>query len=614
MTVNGWLQILLFITIIIGIAKPAGVFITRVFNGERTFLHPLLLPIERLVYRLTRVDEKREMHWTEYAAAMLLFSVVSLLLLYLIQRVQGYLPLNPQKLPGVDSSTSATGGFVASAFNTAASFTSNTNWQSYVPELTMSYLTQMAGLAFHNFGSAATGIVLAIAFIRGIARREMQTIGNFWVDFVRCNLYVLLPICVLGALLLVSQGVIQNFRPYDTVKLVEPQTIEVDKKDTDGNALTNPDGTNQKESRAVTEQTIAQGPVASQEFIKELGTNGGGFFNANSAHPFENPTPLTNFIELLLIFTIGAGLTYTLGRMTGSPKHGWAVLAAMVVLFLAGVMTSYWAESRGNPILAGLGADQQVSALQTGGNMEGKEVRFGIANSALFATVTTDASCGAVNSMHDSFTPLGGMVPLVNIMLGEIIFGGVGSGLYGILIFVILSVFIAGLMVGRTPEYLGKKIESYDVKMSMLYVLIFPLIVLIFAGISVLAPGFGTSQLNNAGPHGLSEILYAFTSGTGNNGSAFAGISANTYWYNTSIGLAMLIGRFLMIVPMLAVAGNLATKKLVPPSLGTFPVTTPLFTVLLVSVILIVGALTFFPALSLGPIVEHLLMYAGKTF
>jgi K+-transporting ATPase ATPase A chain len=614
MTLNGWLQILLFTVIVIALAKPVGVFLTHVFSGERTFLHPVFRPIERIIYKLTGVKEEREMHWSEYATAMLLYSLVSLLVLYLIQRLQGYLPLNPQNLPGVDSPASATGGYVASAFNTAASFTSNTNWQSYVPEVTMSYLTQMAGLAYHNFGSAATGIVLAIAFIRGIARREMQTIGNFWVDFVRCNLYVLLPVCILGALLLVSQGVIQNLRPYDTATLVEPQTIEVDKKDAAGNVLTNADGTNQKETKPVTQQVIAQGPVASQEFIKELGTNGGGFFNTNSAHPFENPTPFTNFIELLAIFTIGGGLTYALGRMTGSPKHGWAVLAAMVVLFLAGVMTSYWAESRGNPILSGLGADQQVSAAQTGGNMEGKEVRFGIANSALFATVTTDASCGAVNSMHDSFTPLGGMVPLVNIMLGEVIFGGVGSGLYGMLVFVILSVFIAGLMVGRTPEYLGKKIESYDVKMSMLYVLIFPVIILILAGISVLAPGFGTSQLNNAGPHGLSEILYAFTSGTGNNGSAFAGISANTYWYNTTIGLAMLIGRFLMIVPMLAVAGNLATKKLVPPSLGTFPVTTPLFTVLLVSVILIVGALTFFPALSLGPIVEHLLMHAGKTF
>ena len=614
MTLNGWLQILLFIAIIIAIAKPVGIFMTHVFNGERTFLHWGLRPIERLIYRLTGVDEKREMRWTEYAAAMLLFSLVSLVLLYLIQRLQGHLPLNPQHLPGVDSAGSATAGFVGSAFNTAASFTTNTNWQSYVPETTMSYLTQMAGLAYHNFASAATGIVLAIAFIRGIARRETETIGNFWVDFVRCNLYVLLPICVLGALLLVSQGVIQNFRPYDTAKLVEPQTIQVDKKDASGNVLTNPDGTNQKEDQKVTDQTIAQGPVASQEFIKELGTNGGGFFNTNSAHPFENPTPFTNFIEMLLIFSIGGGLTYTLGRMTGSQKHGWAVLAAMVFVFLAGVVTVYWYEGHGNPMLQKLGGDQSVTAQQSGGNMEGKEVRFGIANSALFATVTTDASCGAVNGMHDSFTPIGGLVPLVNIMLGEIIFGGVGSGLYGILIFCVLSVFIAGLMVGRTPEYLGKKIEAYDVKMAMLYVLIFPLVILSFAAISVLAPAFGTSQLNNAGPHGFSEILYAFVSGAGNNGSAFAGISANTYWYNTTIAITMLMGRFLMIVPMLAVAGSLARKKVVPPSLGTFPVTTPLFTVLLVSVILIVGALTFFPALSLGPIVEHLLMYAGKTF
>ena len=612
MTLNGWLQILAFIAIIIAITKPIGVFMTHVFNGERTFLHPVLRPVERVIYRLTGVNEKREMRWTEYAGAMLLYSVVSLLLLYLIQRIQYYLPFNPQRLPGVDSSASATGGFVASAFNTAASFTTNTNWQSYVPEVTMSYFTQMVGLAYHNFGSAATGIALAIAFIRGIARREMDTIGNFWVDFVRCNLYVLLPVCILGALLLVSQGVVQNFRAYDTAQLLEPQTVEVDKKDADGNVLTNPDGTNQKEKQTISTQTIAQGPVASQEFIKELGTNGGGFFNVNSAHPFENPTPFTNFIEILAIFSLGAGLTYTLGRMTGSPKHGWAVLAAMVLLFLGGVITAYWAETRGNPLLAG--TDQTVSATQSGGNMEGKEVRFGIANSALFATITTDASCGAVNAMHDSFTPIGGLVPLVNIMLGEIIFGGVGSGLYGMLIFCILSVFIAGLMVGRTPEYLGKKIESYDVKMSMLYVLIFPLVILVFTAIAVLAPSFGTSQLNNAGPHGLSEILYAYTSGTGNNGSAFAGISANTYWYNSSIGAAMLVGRFLMIVPMLAVAGSLARKKLVPPSLGTFPVTTPLFTVLLVSVILIVGALTFFPALSLGPIVEHLLMYAGKTF
>ena len=614
MTINGWLQILLFLAVVLAVTKPMGIFMTHVFRGERTFLHPVLRPVEKLIYRLTGVKEEREMRWTEYAAAMLLFSLVSMLLLYLIQRLQGVLPFNPQQLPGVDASTSATNGYVGSAFNTAASFTTNTNWQSYVPETTMSYLTQMAGLAYHNFASAAVGISLAVAFIRGIARKESNNIGNFWVDFIRCNLYVLLPICLVGALLLVSQGVIQNLKPYDTAKLVDPQTVQVDKKDANGNVLTNPDGTTQKETQTVAEQTIAQGPVASQEAIKMLGTNGGGFFNTNSAHPFENPTPFSNFLEMVAIFAIGAGLTYTLGRMTGSQKHGWAVLAAMVVLFLAGVMTAYWSETRGNPILAKAGADQTVSAAQSGGNMEGKEVRFGQANSTLFATATTDASCGAVNSMHESYTPLGGMVPLTNIMLGEIIFGGVGSGLYGMLIFVILSVFIAGLMVGRTPEYLGKKIESYDVKMAMLYVLIFPLVILVFAAISMVSPSFGTSQLANNGPHGLSEIIYAFTSGTGNNGSAFAGISANTYWYNTTIGFATLIVRFLMIVPMLAVAGNLARKKAVPPSLGTFPVTSPLFTTLLVSVIVIVGALTFFPALSLGPIVEHLLMGAGQTF
>lgn len=614
MTFNGWLQILLFLAVVVAITKPLGLFMTRVFTGERTILHPVLRPVERLIYKLTGVREEREMRWTEYAVAMLMFSLVSMLALFLIQRWQGVLPLNPQGLAGVDTAASSGGGYVGSAFNTAASFTTNTNWQSYVPETTMSYLTQMAGLAYHNFASAAVGISLAIAFIRGIARRESQTIGNFWVDFVRSNLYVLLPLCLVGALVLVSQGVVQNFRAYDTAKLVEPQTIQVDKRDAAGNVLTSPEGTNRKESQAVTAQIIAQGPVASQEAIKMLGTNGGGFFNANSAHPFENPTPLTNLLEMVAIFSLGAGLTYTLGRMTGSQKHGWAVLAAMAVLFLAGLVTAYWSETRGNPLLTKAGADQVVSATQSGGNMEGKEVRFGQANSALFATITTDASCGAVNSMHDSYTPLGGMVPLVNIMLGEIIFGGVGSGLYGMLIMVILAVFIAGLMVGRTPEYLGKKVESYDVKMAMLYVLIFPVVILLFTAISSVSPSFGTSQLANNGPHGLSEMLYAYTSGTGNNGSAFAGISANTLWYNTTIGLATLIGRFLMIVPVLAVAGNLARKKTVPPSLGTFPVTSPLFTTLLVSVIVIVGALTFFPALSLGPIVEHLLMGAGQTF
>jgi potassium-transporting ATPase potassium-binding subunit len=459
----------------------------------------------------------------------------------------------------------------------------------------------MAGLAYHNFVSAATGIALAIAFIRGIAQREKDTIGNFWVDLVRCSLWVLLPFCLVGALLLVSQGAVQNLRPYDTVTLLDPQTVTAAGADS------------KPQTQVVTQQTIAQGPVASQEIIKEFGTNGGGFFNVNSAHPFENPTPLSNFLEMVAIFAISAGLTWTLGDMTGSRRHGWAVWAAMAFLFLAGVTTAYWAEARGNPILAAAGADQQANTLSAGGNMEGKEVRFGIANSALFATATTDASCGAVNGMHDSFTPLGGLVPLVNIMLGEVIFGGVGAGMYGILIFVILSVFIAGLMVGRTPEYLGKKVEAYDVKMAMLAVLIFPLTILTLTGISSVTSA-GTSSILNSGPHGLSEMLYAFTSGTGNNGSAFGGLSANTAWYNTSLAAAMLVGRFFVIIPMLAVAGNLGRKKRIPPSPGTFPVTTPLFAGLLVSVILIVGALTFFPALSLGPIVEHLLMVQGQVF
>ena len=613
MTVNGWLQILFFFVIILLVTKPLGVFMAHVFDRKKTFLDPVLRPVERLIYKLTGVNEEREMRWTEYAVTMLLFSVVSMLVLYLIQRLQGYLPLNPQHLPGVDSNASSTGAFAGSAFNTAASFTTNTNWQSYVPEVTMSYLTQMAGLAYHNFISAATGIALAIAFIRGIARREMQTLGNFWVDMTRAALWVCLPFCIVGALVLVAGGVPQNLRPYDKAQLVDKGiTIEVDKKDANGNVINDAQGNPVKENQPVTEQTIAQGPVASQEFIKEWGTNGGGFFNTNSAHPFENPTPFTNLLEMIAIFAVAAGLTYTLGRMTGSQKHGWAVFAAMAVLFFAGVVVAYWAEAKGNPLLAGV--DQTTSVAQSGGNMEGKEVRFGLANSTLWATITTDASCGAVNSMHDSYTPLGGMVPLANIMLSEVVFGGVGAGMYGVLIYVVLAVFIAGLMVGRTPEYLGKKIESYDVKMAMLVVLVFPLVILIFAAISGVSPGFGTSQIANPGPHGLSEILYAFTEGAGNNGSAFAGISANTLWYNTTIGITMLIGRFMMIIPMLAVAGNLATKKIVPPSLGTFPVTTPLFTTLLVSVILIVGALTFFPALSLGPIVEHLLMQAGKTF
>jgi K+-transporting ATPase ATPase A chain len=599
MTANGWFQILLFLALIFLVTKPMGIFMARVFSREHTFLDPVLRPIERALYRVTGVDEKHEMRWTEYAVSMLLFSVVSMVVLYVMQRIQGFLPLNPQKFGAVSPSHLA--------FNTAASFTTNTNWQAYSGESTMSYFTQMAGLAYHNFISAAVGIALAIAFIRGIARRQMATIGNFWVDISRACLWVLLPFCVLGALLLVSQGVVQNLRPYDKATLVEP--MQVQKVGDDGKAVVGRDGKPVMDT--VVEQTIAQGPVASQEIIKEWGTNGGGFFNANSAHPFENPTPLTNLIELFSIFAISAGLTYTLGRMTGSQAHGWAVWAAMAILFLAGVTTAYWAEARGNPLFAG--TDQHATALQSGGNMEGKETRFGIANSALFATVTTDASCGAINGWHDSYTPLGGMVPLVNIMLSEIIFGGVGAGMYGMLIYVVLAVFIAGLMVGRTPEYLGKKIEAYDVKMAMLVVLVFPLVILTFTAISSVH-GFGTSGISNPGPHGLTQILYAFTSGAGNNGSAFGGLTVNTPWYDVTMGITMLVGRFFMIIPMLAIAGNLANKRYVPPSLGTFPVTTPLFTVLLIGVILIVGALTFFPALSLGPILEHLLLGAGKTF
>jgi len=591
MTANGWLQIFLFLLVTFALAKPAGLFMTRVFAREKTFLDPLLRPLERLLYKLTGVDEKREMRWTEYAIAMLLFSGVSMTLLYVIERVQQWLPWNPQKLAAVPTDL---------AFNTAASFTTNTNWQAYTPEVTMSYFTQMAGLAYHNFTSAAVGIAMAVAIIRGIARREQDTIGNFWVDLTRAILWVLLPVCLVVAMIFVSQGMIQNLRPYTTTQLLDAQTVTT--TGTDGKTTT----------QVVKEQVIPQGPAASQEAIKIFGTNGGGFFYANSSHPYENPTPLTNFLQLVLIFAIPSGLTYTLGRMTGSQRHGWAVWGAMAALFLAAVVSVYSAESRGNPLLHGV--DQRASGAQSGGNMEGKEVRFGIANTALYATVTTDASCGAVNGMHDSFTPLGGMIPLINIMLGEVVFGGVGSGLYGMIVFVILSVFIAGLMVGRTPEYLGKKIEAYDVKMAMLSVLIFPLVILTFTAISVVEKSFGTPSISNPGPHGLSQILYAYTSATGNNGSAFGGFNGNTLWYNTTIGFATLFGRFFAVIPILAIAGSLAKKKYVPESAGTFPVTTPLFTVLLVSVVLIVSALTFFPALSLGPILEHLMMHAGKVF
>ena len=597
MTPNGWLQIAVFFALLLLTAKPMGLYMAQVYERKKTWLDPVLGPVERLLYRVTGVNPEAEMRWTEYGLAMLVFSGASLLLTYAIERLQHAIPLwNPQHLAAVEPYL---------AWNTAASFTTNTNWQAYVPEQTMSYLTQMAGLATHNFWSAATGMALAIAFIRGISRRESKTLGNFWVDLTRGTLWVLAPMCLVYALALVSQGAIQNLKPYDTVTLVEPQTVTA--PGTDGKPVTT----------KVTTQTIAQGPLASQEAIKMLGTNGGGFTNANSAHPFENPTPLTNMLQMLSIFIIPAGLCVTLGRMVGSPGHGWAVFAAMSVLWFAGVVTCYWAEAQPNPLLHGV--DQRVltagpgHSLSPGGNMEGKEVRFGIADSALFATITTDASCGAVNGMHDSFMPLGGMVPLANIMMGEIIFGGVGAGMYGMLIFVILSVFIAGLMVGRTPEYLGKKVQAYEVQMSMLYVLIFPLVILGFAAVAVLIPA-GLSSISNHGPHGFSQILYAYTSAAGNNGSAFAGINANTHWYNATLAITMLVGRFLMMVPMLAVAGSLATKKIVPPSLGTFPVDSTLFTVLLVGVILIVGALTFFPALSLGPILEHLLLRAGTSF
>jgi len=590
MTGNGWFQILLYFGVLLLVTKPMGMFLYRVFERKKTFLDFALRPVEKLIYRAGGVNEEREMGWMEYVGAKLLFSAVSLILLYVILRTQQWLPWNPQKLVNVAPDL---------AWNTAVSFTTNTNWQSYSGESTMSYLSQMAGLAYHNFISAAAGIALAVAFIRGIARRESKTLGNFWVDTTRALLWVLLPVSLVVALFFVSQGMIQNLRPYTMAKLMEPQVVETK----------NPDGSVKRDT--VTTQVIAQGPVASQEVIKMFGTNGGGFFGANSAHPFENPTPLTNFVQLLLIFAIPSGLTYTLGRMTGSARHGWAVWSAMAVLFIAGVVVAYSSEARGNPLLAGV--NTKTSELQPGGNMEGKEVRFGIANSALFTTVTTDASCGAVNNQHDSLTPLGGMVPLINIMLGEIIFGGVGAGLYGMLVFVVLAVFIAGLMVGRTPEYLGKKIESYDVKMAVLAILITSLTILVFSAIAVVSK-FGAASISNPGAHGLSQILYAYTSAVGNNGSAFGGLSTNTLWYNTSLAAAMLLGRFFMIIPILAIAGHLAAKKQVPESLGTFPVTGPLFTVLLVSVILIVGALTFFPALSLGPILEHLLMNAGKAF
>jgi K+-transporting ATPase ATPase A chain len=575
MTFNGWLQIAIYCAIIVAITAPLGGYMTRVFNGERTLLSPLLRPIERAIYWVCGVSEADEQHWVVYAVAMLAFSLAGFVSLYALQRLQNYLPFNPQHFPAVGEHL---------AFNTAISFITNTNWQSYVPETTMSYLVQMAGLTVHNFLSAATGIALAVALIRGFARRSAKTVGNFWVDMTRCTLYILLPISIVVGLFFVWQGMPQNLLPYTDVTTLEGA-----------------------------KQTIAQGQVASQEVIKIFGTNGGGFFNANSAHPFENPNALTNLVQMVLIFSLGAALTNVFGRMVGDQRQGWAIFAVMSLLFLAGVTTVYAFESPGNPAFAALHVDQTASALQAGGNMEGKEVRFGIANSALFSTVTTDTSCGAVNTMHDSLMPLAGMIPMANLMLGEVIFGGVGSGLYGMLLFAIIAVFVAGLMVGRTPEYLGKKIEGKEVKMAMLAILVLPLSILGFTALAVVLPA-GLAGMSNAGPHGYSEILYAFASSTGNNGSAFGGISANTLFFNTTTAAAMLIGRFLMIVPMLAVAGSLAAKKVVPPSAGTFPTDGGLFVGLLIGVILIVGGLTYFPALSLGPIVEHLAMNAGTLY
>ena len=588
MTSIGIFQITIYFAILVAVAKPAGIFMARLFNGERTFLHPVLRPLEVLVYKVSGIREDVEQRWTQYAGALLSVSMFSFLLGYALQRAQAYLPLNPQNLGPLNVSPDL-------AFNTAVSFVTNTNWQSYSGESTFSYFVQMAALTVQNFVSAAAGVAIAIALVRGFARQQMKTIGNFWVDLTRATVYLFLPLSLLVALLLCSQGVIQNLHPYANVKTVEGVA-----------------------------QTIAQGPVASQEAIKMVGTNGGGFFGANSAHPFENPTPLSNFIQMLLMFVIPAGLTYTFGRMVGDTRQGWALFAAMSIMFLAGVFIAYRAEQHGNPILSKLGIETQATDTQAGGNMEGKEVRFGIAASVLFATITTDASCGAVNGMHDSYTPMGGLVPLFNIMTGEVIFGGVGAGLYGILLFAIVAVFIAGLMVGRTPEYIGKKIEQKEVKMAMLAVIATAASILVFTAISSViqfdkggywnSPGPAAANLTNAGPHGFGEILYAYTSGAGNNGSAFGGINTNTPWYNLTLGLAMLIGRFLFLLPLLAVAGSLASKKRVATTTGTFPTHGALFAGLLIGTVVIVGALTFFPALSLGPIVEHYLMRQGKLF
>jgi K+-transporting ATPase ATPase A chain len=589
----GWVQLTLYILVLLLLARPVGLYLTRVLDADgRTFLDPALKPVEGLFYRFLGVDPRKEQDWKEYVLSLLAFSLVGLLFTYAILRLQNFLPLNPQGFGALSPDL---------AFNTAVSFTTNTNWQSYAGESTLSYFSQMVGLVFHNFVSAAAGIAVAAALVRGIARHSSKTIGHFWVDLIRLNLYLLLPLCVVYAVFLLSQGMIQNFKPYEKVTLIEPMTIQVSQKDAIGLEIKGKEGNPVMEQRRVETQTIAQGPVASQVAVKMLGTNGGGFFNANAAHPYENPTPLSNFTQMLSIFLIPSSLTYYLGRMVRNQKHGWAVWAAMAILFLGAFMLCWWAESAGNTRLHPLGIDV------SGGNMEGKEVRFGIFNSALFATITTAASCGAVNSMHDSFMPLGGLALLFNIQLGEVVFGGVGAGLYGMLVFVVLAVFLTGLMVGRTPEYLGKKIEPYEVKVTVLSLLILIFSILGFTAWAAVSP-WGLAGLNNAGPHGLSEMLYAYSSGTGNNGSAFAGLSSNTPWYNTTLGLAMLFGRFVMIVPVLALAGSFGRKKLVPAGGGSFPVWGVTFTVVLVGTVVIVGALTFLPALALGPIVEHFLM------
>jgi len=597
MEASGWIQLAIFLFALALITKPIGLYLVQVLDANgKTWLDPVLRPLEHGTYRLMGIRPNEEHNWKQYALAMLLFSLVGCVFTYAILRLQNLLPLNPQGMAAVNPDL---------AFNTATSFTTNTNWQNYGGESTLSYFSQMVGLTFHNFVSAATGIAIAAALVRAIARHSAKTIGNFWVDLVRVTYYLLVPICLVFAVFLVSQGMIQNFKPYTKATLAEPMKVQVEKKNAAGETIKDANGKPVTEEQTVMEQNIVQGPMASQVAIKMLGTNGGGYANANAAHPFENPTPLSNFMQMLAIFAIGSGLTYYLGRMVKNQKHGWTLWAAMVTLFLGGVLLCWWAEANGNPIHHHLGVP--------GGNMEGKEVRFGIFNSALFATVTTDASCGAVNSMHDSFTPLGGFVPLFNIQLGEIIIGGVGAGLYGMLVFVVLAVFIAGLMVGRTPEYLGKKIEAYDVKMAMLSLLILAISILGFAAWAVVSK-WGLAGLNNNGPHGLSEILYAFSSGAGNNGSAFAGLSGNTPWYNTTLGLDMLFGRFLMIVPIMALAGSLVQKKVAPASAGTFPVHGGTFLILLLGTVLLIGALNFLPAVTLGPIVEHFLMQGGKLF